>query len=547
LRSKRSFVISIAACATLVAVFTLPASQTYAAESISASPSEVEVGDYVDVVGDGFSECHKVFIYLSNEALNEGDLIGGLTSYEILDITYTDCEPSPSSYFSISPEIPASLTDGTEDLTVYAGQYYLYATESKLGEILARERITVIGGQINLNQSKRNVGMKVEVEGMRFTENKGINITYDDVAIEIVSGDKQVDREGQFSSAFVIPGSCSGVHEIIVTDESGCTAFAAFTVESALQINSMAGLAGELVTVKGNGFSSVSGITVTFGGSTIATTPLAPETSEYGNFTTNFTVPNKNRGTYEVIVKDEDGNRNKFEFAVLVEPVVSISPLTNETSPGHVGTELRVTGASFNPDSPITVIFDESIVIANTMSDAKGAMTAAFEIPRAKAGKHDIVVTDGTFTAQVSIVMESQPPPAPAPTMPIGENTNQQAHFEWQTVGDLSGVTYVFQVATDKDFALTPVTLEKKGLVRGDYTLSQEEALEPSEAPYYWRVKAIDGADNESAWSETAAFHVFSTRPGRGTYTLIGIGAAALAFLGYWLAKKRIKKLRTEP
>ena len=110
MRSKRSFIVLIAAGVAVVATLALPAAPAQAAESIGVSPNEVEVDEEVDVVGDGFTECHKVFIYLSNEPLGEGGVIGDLASYELLDITYTGCDPTPSDYFSMSLKIPDSLT-----------------------------------------------------------------------------------------------------------------------------------------------------------------------------------------------------------------------------------------------------------------------------------------------------------------------------------------------------------------------------------------------------------------------------------------------------
>ncbi len=60
------------------------------------------------------------------------------------------------------------------------------------------------------------------------------------------------------------------------------------------------------------------------------------------------------------------------------------------------------------------------------------------------------------------------------------------------------------------------------------------------EAPYYWHVKAIDGAFNESQWSGTGAFSVgFSLAlPQPLIYTIFGIGALLLGMFGFWLGRK---------
>jgi len=73
--------------------------------------------------------------------------------------------------------------------------------------------------------------------------------------------------------------------------------------------------------------------------------------------------------------------------------------------------------------------------------------------------------------------------------------------------------TYTLQVATSEDFYSASMVLEKAELTSSEYTLSESEELEPrsKEEPYYWRVKAVDGASNESAWSGERAFYVGST------------------------------------
>jgi hypothetical protein len=75
-------------------------------------------------------------------------------------------------------------------------------------------------------------------------------------------------------------------------------------------------------------------------------------------------------------------------------------------------------------------------------------------------------------------------------------------------VSDPSGVTYTIQIATDDSFAT--ILFEKGGLTQPPYTLTKEESLRgtDSNTPYYWRIKAVDGAENESNWSAMRSFYV---------------------------------------
>jgi hypothetical protein len=99
--------------------------------------------------------------------------------------------------------------------------------------------------------------------------------------------------------------------------------------------------------------------------------------------------------------------------------------------------------------------------------------------------------------------MDSTPPPVPVPLSPgdgtrLGILENITPTFTWSSVADPSGVIYTLQVDTFSDFS-QPV-LDKTDIPTSHYTLTATEALPRGQ--YYWRVKAIDGASNESSWSQ---------------------------------------------
>ena len=116
--------------------------------------------------------------------------------------------------------------------------------------------------------------------------------------------------------------------------------------------------------------------------------------------------------------------------------------------------------------------------------------------------------------------------------------------FDWGDVTDLSApVTYDLQIATDDQF--TDILREKTGLATSEYTLTEEEELESTseEEPYYWRVRAVDAASNAGGWTGAAAFQVgssFFELTGWKLYTLIGIGAVVIFFLGFWIGRRTI-------
>jgi len=133
----------------------------------------------------------------------------------------------------------------------------------------------------------------------------------------------------------------------------------------------------------------------------------------------------------------------------------------------------------------------------------------------------------------------------PTPLTPkVAGTAGAQAYFDWTDVSDDSGVSYTLQVAIDADF--NTIVLEKEDLSASEYTLTEEEKLEPAEkeAPYYWRVKTVDGAFNDSGWTHPGLFYVgfsWSSLPVWSWYAFGVVGAMVLVALGYWLWKKRAR------
>jgi len=137
--------------------------------------------------------------------------------------------------------------------------------------------------------------------------------------------------------------------------------------------------------------------------------------------------------------------------------------------------------------------------------------------------------------------MESEAPLVPALLLPKdGDESEAEVYFDWDDVDDPSGVTYAIQIAIDEEF--TSMVLEKGELTSSDYLLTGAEKLSPTkkDSPYYWRVKVIDGASNDSGWSESGSFYV-SSGFAIGVTTrnaLVGLGVGGGIFLGFWLGRR---------
>jgi len=194
---------------------------------------------------------------------------------------------------------------------------------------------------------------------------------------------------------------------------------------------------------------------------------------------------------------------------------LSISPVTSSSSPGYVGQKITLNGVDFQPSATITIKYSTTpITVATTTSNASGDFSIDFDAPKSFAGTHTITASDGINSLQVLFYMEAEAPPIPQPLSPEnGAIIAPLARFDWESVEDESGVTYDLQIATSFDFASSSTVLSIAGITESEYTLTYKNTLQsrPGEEPYYWRVKAVDGASNESGWSGAGEFYVEST------------------------------------
>jgi len=515
----------------------IPAAPALAAEDIDPSPSTGEVGDKIDITGDGFkTDLTRAYIYFSSQEWDVGDEIDeDVTVYALVKKRTPDDTGHIDTYFYV----PEELDDGDDYEEVVGGYYYIYVTYEDSDLIEAIEDFTVRG--IELNPDEGPVGTQVEINGVGFTRSRDIRyIKYGGEDLDDWEGDLETNIHGEFTSYIVIPENTAGEHTILVEDRSYKEASATFTVESEITISLTSGAAGDTVEVTGTGFGDTVEVSITFNGDDVVT----DETDNYGNFTAAFDVPDVGVATYDIEAEDVDANKDTAEFTIVIATSVSISPVTTQASPGHVGMEMTVSGTGFIPEATITITYaTEPIAVTTATADADGAFTATFKVPESESGEHIITASDGTSTMQVTFTMESEAPPIPAPLLPETDvKAESPVHFDWEGVDDPSGVTYTLQIATDEDFTSASIVLEKEGLTDSEYTVTEEEKLEPTkeEAPYYWRVKAIDGASNESEWSDTGSFYIGGFAwPGWIIHLWWGLGAMGVGFLGFWLGKRR--------
>jgi len=507
---KHSRIFRISAVATVLAliVTAIPATPALAL-SIDASAFTTLSGTTVSVTGTGFTASSSVLIYFPD-------------TNTLKTSASTDASGNFYAAFSIG-EYPA-------------GSKTVYVKDGANWYPISFTITSVIG----LSSSSGYVGDQITVAGTGFAANKSVTITFHNANV----GTAETDANGSLTNAtFTVPDSYRGSHTVKALDASTYYDTATFTTNQSITLSPTSGAVGDEVTVSGTGFRASRLIAITFDGNTITTSPASVSTDSNGSFSNAiFTVPAGANDIYEV--KASDGYyHDSADFSTVAG--VTLSPITSQASPGHVGDEVTVSGTGFLVNHQVTITYlSLPITVATTATDANGAFSATFEVPASEGGDHTITATDGTNTVTSTFIMESTSPPIPVPLLPtMDSKASAEAHFDWEDVTDLSlPVTYTLQIATDDQFTTTSILLEKTGLTESEYTLTSEESLASVERenPYYWRVRAIDGASNESGWTGTGSFYVgFSfDMPTWLIYTLFGLGAVLLGVLGFWLGRR---------
>jgi len=520
-----------------MAITLIGASPAIAIRDLELDPDEGRIGDNIDIDGENWPPSDPsavppfyryIDIYFTSEMASTGDNINDdVNIYEIVkDGILVDTVGNFSARFSV----PSKLTEGSPSEDVRGGVYYICVTYENDKRIRSVVEFTVRGGEITtFSPTKGAVGTEVEISGEDFGAREEVAILYDGDHIDIERGDDETDNRGRFDCTIVIPPSIAGKHTITIQDETRSEVEEIFTVEPKVEIIPTKVPPGNQAKISGTGFGNRVNVEVFLNGEMVA----SGRTGRDGDFTIAFTVPDADEGIYEIEVEDDDGNEAKTDFTAEIGTQVNITPVTSIDSPGHVGQNVTIGGEGFRPDTEVIIIdSNRNISLAVTTSDANGDFIAILNVPAMVSGPHTINVSDGVNSANGIFYIESVPPPIPQLISPAtGTEANAHTEFDWDDVKDVSGVTYELQIATASDFNPSSIIIEATGLTKSEYS----EILPPRSGtePYYWRIRAVDGASNASGWSMVSQFSVGFIRPSWTVHLWWGIGVAGAFFLAY--------------
>lgn len=481
-----------------------------AAVGVSLSSNSGYVGDEITVSGNNITNAtgyHDEDIYIRYE-VSDGE-------YMTIGEAYVDDDGD----FSKKVEIPESC-NGAHNIGIDDNEN---GTPSMISEFTVKAKVEVI----DPTNARGYVGDNIRVEGTGFaSEEEGIDIWYYTNSHHENLDTPGANEYGSWEATFLVPASANGSHKIDADGQATdyiVVKDASFTVQPRIKLSSSSACVGDTITVTGTGFESEEdGVLVKFGNEIIED---SASIDEYGSWHLDFLVPEgSTSGNYEV--KAYRGSTVIASATLALTPELILSPATNSSSPGHVGQTVTVTGTGFTPGTPITIAYD-GLAVGNASITSEGSFAAiefvATHTQSAHTANHTVAALDsqGHTLATSYFIMESTAPAKLSLISPIAGKRvgffdsftgNIKPKFQWSSVADASGIArYDLQISTNSSF-VTPVaqlSISSENVSVSDdtvaYVLSGDNAL--SYSTYYWRARAVDGAQNHGEWSEAQTFH----------------------------------------
>lgn len=251
-----------------------------------------------------------------------------------------------------------------------------------------------------------------------------------------------------------------------------------------------------------------------------------------------FTVPESRHGVNYVQFASSEGI-DPVNFQFFVEPNIQVIPTSAQS-----GGTVILKGTGFPTNDSGTLFFDNKATHINASTSITGGFELQFTIPLTSSGQHQFFVDipmmypdNGVATIQVLLpdeqtqpnsehvlptsetrtdsqitnmhlpIEDNHPPHEPMPITPMGHSFGiwgaKEITFTWSEVSDTGDITYNLEISRNAKFDQLEFGMQLAGLAQTSYDATLEPGI------YYWRIKAIDGAGNESYWGYSRrAFHV---------------------------------------
>jgi hypothetical protein len=269
------------------------------------------------------------------------------------------------------------------------------------------------GEYILLSPDEGVPGEGITVYGYNFTpDNQWVDVYYFLNDDWVWVAEDQTDEVGYFRVNFVVPESCTGLHDVRAEDRY-VTAYDEFTVEPGLTIEPVEGPVDTTVTVEGHGFAQdeedIELLYYLDGTAEVVADNI--EATEHGYWQASFQVPSSVRRDHYISAHGADTDLEDVEgvdFEVIPE-INIIDPDSRdiiEEPSGSLAESIAIIGTGFDgEDSYIKVLFageetetDPEIIRA----DENGDWEATFEVPDVPAGTY-IVTAEGLSTRRADV------------------------------------------------------------------------------------------------------------------------------------------------
>lgn len=214
-----------------------------------------------------------------------------------------------------------------------------------------------------------------------------------------------IDAFGQFTGYFTVGEYPAGTYRVWACDEYAVEpvwTYMYLTIMPRITISKSSGYAGEVINIKGTGYSSLTEVRILYNGILLSTAV----SNENGSFQTNGVVIPEDTGAKNTIIAvDPIGNISSVYFYSRAQKV-TIYPETCRSDD-----EVHLEGSGFTPGSNISVclyntsdIFIEiettpAVVTANDT----GQFTALLKVPFCPSGTYILEASDGINRAAASL------------------------------------------------------------------------------------------------------------------------------------------------
>ncbi|UCE98180.1 MAG: hypothetical protein JSV74_02280 [Dehalococcoidia bacterium] len=311
-----------------------------AAASIDLDKSLVDIGETVTLTGSGFPVSSELYVFFARQQASVGDEID-------VDVTVYSFVGSVVTFFDgriigFPFNIPTRLDDGpvlADEEDVFGGMYYVYVTYENSETIRAVTSTRVISNAVitGFYPNQGTVGTEVEISGGDFLPSEALIVEYEGQEIEIDSGDKEADNDGEFTLYIIIPDSEYGEHTVTIKGEDSLAELEeTFNLEPLIIVNPDTSEIGAEITITGFGFNGRNGVEFSFDSTQITNIlwllePLG-RTNPDGTFIVQVAVPDLVPGSYILLAEDEDNGDIFATESFTIEPGATPTPTPTVTS-----------------------------------------------------------------------------------------------------------------------------------------------------------------------------------------------------------------------